>query len=467
MLIIDTQIQPQDLQKKIDQMWALSAEKILSIAATHQGNSPAPVFTVNGKYTAKGWTQWTQGFQYGSAILQFQATGETAFLKLGKHDTLNHMADHLTHFGVHDHGFNNISTYGNLLRLMNQGKIAEDPCERNYYSLALKVSGAVQAKRWIQIHDRTGFVYSFNGPHSLFADTIRSMRSLALAHQLGHSLLDEHDQQVSLYSRLVQHAINTSKYIVFFGKGRDQYDIPGRVAHEAIFNLNDGQFRCPSTQQGYSPFTTWTRGLAWIILGYAEQIEFLETQTDQSLATLKPLSSRQAIYQMFLKTALATADFYLQQMPADGIPYWDTGAPNLHKIKDYHHRPADPTNDFEPVDSSAAAIAAQGLIRLGHYLKNHQQEKLGDKYLQAGLTILNTLLDTPYLSKNVEHQGLLLHSIYHHPNGWDQIPSGKKIPSGQSSMWGDYHLREAVTLVQSLNSSSYDQFFISDENKNH
>ena len=48
----------------------------------------------------------------------------------------------------------------------------------------------------------------------------------------------------------------------------------GRVAHEAIFNPNDGSFRCPNSQQGYSPFTTWTRGLAWTLCGYAEQLEF-------------------------------------------------------------------------------------------------------------------------------------------------------------------------------------------------
>ena len=37
------------------------------------------------------------------------------------------MASHLTHVGVHDHGFNNVSTYGNLLRLMREGRI---PAER-------------------------------------------------------------------------------------------------------------------------------------------------------------------------------------------------------------------------------------------------------------------------------------------------------------------------------------------------
>jgi len=95
------------------------------------------------------------------------------------------MAIHVSHTGVHDHGFQNLSTYGNLLRLMNEGRIAEDAWERRFYELALKVSGAVQAARWSPTADGGGYIYSFNGPHSLFVDTIRSLRILAVAHRLG------------------------------------------------------------------------------------------------------------------------------------------------------------------------------------------------------------------------------------------------------------------------------------------
>ena len=144
-----------------------------------------------------------------------------------------------------------------------------------------------------------------------------------------------------------------------------------------------------------------------------------------------------------LKAAQATCDFYIANTPTDGIPYWDTGAPLLHKLGDYLDRPAEPFNDFEPVDSSAAAIGAQGLLRLGRYLKNK-------KYWQAGLTVLDTLLDEPYLSTGAKHQGLILHSIYHRPNGWDYIPAGRKIPCGESSMWGDYHAREVALYVQRI-----------------
>ena len=76
------------------------------------------------------------------------------------------------------------------------------------------------------------------------------------------------------------------------------------------------------------------------------------------------------------------------------------------------------------------------------------------------LTIANTLFDAPYLSTNPRHQGLLLHSVYHRPNGWDYIPAGQKVPCGESSMWGDYHLRELALYVQRIaNNDPYYTFF--------
>ena len=161
-----------------------------------------------------------------------------------------------------------------------------------------------------------------------------------------------------------------------------------------------------------------------------------------------------------LKAATATSDFYIEYTPSDGIPYWDTGAPELYKLGNYLKRPADPFNEFEPVDSSAAAIAIQGLLRLGNWLVLKGQLKEAEKYWQAGLTAMDTLLDEPYLSKSSDHQGLILHSIYHHPNGWDNIPEGRKSPCGESSMWGDYHAREvALYLQRVINKDKYYTFF--------
>ncbi len=456
MIKINVLLKPTDLKTKLNRFWKLSAQKIERIEQNYDPVQGSPVFTVNGNYTTRGWTEWTQGFQHGSAILQYDATGDDVFLSSAKKKTVEVMAPHLTHTGVHDHGFNNVSTYGNLLRLMHEGRIPYNEWEKEFYVLALKVSGAVQAFRWTPIKSG-GFIHSFNGPHSLFVDTIRSLRSLALSHSLGHALQSEGDIQISLLERAVHHLRATADYSVFYGEGRDAYDVNGRTAHEMIFNVKDGNFRCPNSQQGYSGLSTWTRGLAWAMCGFAEELEWFDTISEQELSAF---SEKNNILAMMLKAGQATCDFYISNSPTDGVPYWDTGAPNLHKLKDYLEKPSNPFNDHEPIDSSAAAIAAQGLLRLGKYLIDKGQVEKGERYWQAGLTVMNTLLDEPYLSVDPGHQGLLLHAVYHHPNRWDFIPSGSKIPHGESCMWGDYHIREtALYLQRIIDNDTYYTFF--------
>jgi hypothetical protein len=169
---------------------------------------------------------------------------------------------------------------------------------------------------------------------------------------------------------------------------------------------------------------------------------------------------------------------------------WDTGAPNLHRLPaDYLERPADPFNAWEPVDSSAAAIAAQGLWRLGNYLRaqaagrpvaegpsassarpasasglRHPASGIrppATRYQAAALTIARTLFSEPYLSTHPKHQGLILHSVYHRPNGWDHVAPGQKVPNGESSMWGDYHARElALLLLREARGEPYLKFYL-------
>jgi unsaturated chondroitin disaccharide hydrolase len=435
----DHSLKAKDLLPAIQRALELAAEKTLRLDQRWKASDGAPVITVAGRYTARSWTQWTQGFQYGNALLCFELTDDRELLKLATQHVVQDMAEHLTHTGVHDHGFNNISTYGNLRRLMLEGRIPANEWELHFYELALKVSGAVQAARWTPLKDGLGYIYSFNGSQSLFIDTIRTLRICCLAHMLGHSLQAEQDQRISLLDCALAHAETSARYNVYYGEGRDSYDVPelrGRTVHEALFNPASGVFRAPSSQQGFSPFTTWTRGLAWGMLGFSELMEFLPEPPE-----------------FLSRAARACCDFYLQQASTlDGICYWDTGAPQLHCLGDWRSKAADPYNDYEPVDASASAIAAQGLLRLGHILGS-------ELYTSAGLTIAARLLEEPYLSLQPDHEGLLLHSIYHRPNGWDYIPPGAKVPCGESSMWGDYHLLELSLLISRMANSGYYTFF--------
>ena len=229
--------------------------------------------------------------------------------------TVRRMAHHITHVGVHDHGFNNVSTYGNLWRLMGEGRIPENERERNFYELALKCSGAVQASRWT-LYRRTAkaIIYSFNGPHSLFADTIRSLRALALSHQLGHVLMGEKDVKISLLraadrARADHGAVSRS----ITAKDATSTTCADASAHESIFNVNDGNYRCPNSQQGYSPFTTWTRGLAWIMCGYAGAAGIPRHARGRGTGAVR--RPRSASRPSCSRAARATCDFYIEHTP--------------------------------------------------------------------------------------------------------------------------------------------------------
>ncbi len=437
---IDTKLTAADLAKSVVHVLELAGDKARLLDREWDDSRGAPVVTIQGQYTAREWTDWTRGFQYGLAILAFDGTDQPDLLQLGRSKTVQFMAPYVSNMAVDNLGFNNISTYGNLRRLMREKRIAFNEWEMAFYEMAIKASGAVQAARWSQFADG-GYIYSFCGPHSLFIDTIRSLRILGLAHQLGHVLIDEKGHKVSLLERLITHAKTTSQCNIYYGAARDAYDTPasrGRTAQEVIFSDGEGRLHAPNSQQGYSPFTTWTRGLAWAILGLIEQLEFLRS--------LGPMQRQHEVMEILEKAARATADFYIDHATAmDGIPYWDTGAPNLARLGEWRLKNAEPFNEHEPVDSSAATIAAQGLLRLGKYVAAG-----GSKYTGAGLTIARTLFNTGYLSESPEHQGLLLHSVYHRPNGWDFIPPGCNIPSGESSLWGDYHAAELAIYLQRM-----------------
>ncbi len=458
MIQVDATLTPAELLPACQRLWALAAPKIRRIAQKFAHGAPSPVITRAERYEPQGWTEWTRGFQYGAALLTFDATGDESLLAIGREGTRRDMVSHVTHFGVHDHGFNNVSTYGNMRRLILEGRLPQEADQLAYYDLALQASSAVQAARWSRIADGGGYIYSFNGPHSLFSDTVRSLRVLALGHLLGHRVQGENDAAIDLLERLVKHARATAEFNVYYGEGRDAYDLRGRVVHESIFNANDGRYRSPSTQQGYSPFTTWTRGLAWAMLGFAEQLEFIDALAD---AELEPHGGRGAVESMMLRAARATCDFYIEHTPTDGVPYWDTGAPGLVHLGDYLARPADPFNEHEPVDSSAAAIASQGLLRLGRRLTAAGDAQHGERYWAAGLTTLRALLAAPYLAEKTGHDGLLLHTIYHRPRGWDFTPPGAAVPRGEACMWGDYHLLEAALYVERIaRQQPYYAFFL-------
>ena len=80
MLNINIGLSPLDMLSSLEKMWRLSESKIQATAQSWDPADGAPVFTVEGRWATRGWTEWTQGFQFGSSLLQYDATGEEEFL---------------------------------------------------------------------------------------------------------------------------------------------------------------------------------------------------------------------------------------------------------------------------------------------------------------------------------------------------------------------------------------------------
>ena len=230
----------------------------------------------------------------------------------------------------------------------------------------------------------------------------------------------------------------------------------GRTAHEAIFNPASGAFRCPSSQQGYSPFTTWTRGLAWAMLGFAEQLEFIQSLPESEFGA-DGVPRKGEACAMLERAARATCDFYIHQASAlDGICYWDTGAPQLASAGRLAERkPADPFNDYEPVDSSASAIAAQGLIRLGHALGECRTQLHASRIDRVAAAARGAVS----LSRSASRRNSVAQCLSSAQWLGSRFRRAAKIPCGESSMWGDYHLLEAMLLVARMAEGSYYTFF--------
>ena len=360
-----------------------------------------------GEYTARGWTEWTQGFQFGAAVLQFDATGDARSSSSAGGGRSSGMAPHLTHVGVHDHGFNNVSTYGDLWRLAREGRVDASDWERQFYELALKVSGAVQARAL-----DAGCPTAASSTRSTARTRCSSTRSgrcasLALAHQLGHVLSEEQDAQVSLLERLRPARQGHRRVQRLLRRGAaTPTTCAAATAHEAIFNTVNGSFRCPNSQQGYSPFSTWTRGLAWAMLGFAEQLEFLDARRRPDPPSPSRASHRRPgsgacdrVDDARGRLRPPATSISTTRPPADGIPYWDTGAPGLGAAA-ATGRPRRPTRSTTTSRSTARrpAIAAQGLLRLGRYLTARGDD--GARYVQAGLRGARHALRSagPYLS---------------------------------------------------------------------
>ncbi|MCK4405712.1 MAG: glycoside hydrolase family 88 protein [Hadesarchaea archaeon] len=147
-----------------------------------------------------------------------------------------------------------------------------------------------------------------------------------------------------------------------------------------------------TTWQGYDDDSCWSRGQARSIYGFT-------------------LAHKATEEEVFLSVAEKLADYFIKNLPADYVPYWNFNDPRIPNA---------------PRDSSAAAIACSGLMTLS---------KLNGKkkFMDMANRILSSL-STNYIAEE-SCDGILKHGCFHMP---------KKVGVDESLIWGDYYFLEAL-----------------------
>ena len=333
-----------------------------------------PMYTKNGKWKHDGpaWTQWCDGFFPGVMwIFERRAERESANARYWFEHALRYTkALEARQFDTetHDLGFIFLSTYYRWLQH------SKDPA----VNAVLIQAGKTLAERF---NEKGQYLRSFVAENSLFIDI---MMNVGIIFYAARETGDKRLRDIAL-----RHCFTTRRYLV---RG------DGSTAHEGLFDTETGEFLEQTTHQGYRGDSCWARGLTWALYGFSTAFEYSRDPR-------------------FLATAQACADYYLSHTGTDGIPAWDFNAPPESR---------------RLVDTSAAAIAASGLFRMGRLVADPIK---GHFYWSSACQILRSLCEKHLAKGDGKWEGILKGGVYH---------LNKELGVDESVVWGEYFFVEAL-----------------------
>src|SRR5437773_4495065 len=282
-----------------------------------------PMYTVGGKWrhTGEKWTQWTDGF-LGGMMWQFHSRTKDARWR-DRAEHYSRLLEHRQHDrDVHDLGFIFLSTYLPWYELTGDQRLHQ----------VLIQAGRTLAMRF---KEKGQYLRSFVSDDSLFIDIMMNVPIIFYA------AIETGDRELARVA--TAHCRTT----------RDKLVRPdGSTAHEGILDLQTGQFLREDTHQGLAPDSAWARGLAWSLYGYSKCYALTGEQE-------------------FLDVAERNARYWIDHLPAGGVPYWD-----------FHADVNEPPPWGAQKESSAGAIAASGLLDLSHQVKYTDSRR---RYEEAAL----------------------------------------------------------------------------------
>ena len=333
-----------------------------------------PMYTRQGhwKHEGEAWTHWCDGFLPGMMwILAAREPAGSAERSWWQEQAIRYSRPLEPRQGdrnVHDLGFIFMSTYYRWLKLTGEKALHD----------VLVQAGRTMSMRF---QEKGQYLRSFVSEDSLFIDIMMNVGIIFYA------ALETGD--AGLMDVAMRHTL-TSRRVLVRGDGS--------TAHEGLFDLATGEFLKQTTHQGFRGDSCWTRGLAWSLYGFGTCYGYTRDHG-------------------FLSTAMACADFYIENAPADGVAPWDFDAPPESR---------------HLLDTSAAAITAAGLFQLAGYCPDPLK---GHFYDQTARHILTSLCRDHLGKGDPGWEGILKGGVYHLHKG---------LGVNESVMWGEYFFLEAL-----------------------
>lgn len=346
------------------------------LAAVHSNLTPTQyptVTTTAGAWSTTAASSWTSGFYPGMLWQMHARTGETAWRDAAV-ERMAGIESQKTNDGTHDLGF--MVGIPFISGYAQTGNTAyRDVAITASNTLATRYNGTVGAiQSW---GDKT------TGNYDVIIDNMMNLEMLFWSAKNGGP--------ASLYDIAVQHALTS----------RDELVRPdGSTYHVVRFDRTTGDVIEKRTHQGYSNDSTWSRGQAWGVYGFT--------------ATYRETGDAR-----FLETAQALADYFIDHAAETGVPYYDF---------------QDPANQ-PPWDSSAAAVAAAGLLELMNYVDAADRQR----YFQAAEQMLLTLAGPTFLSDGTTFDSLLMHGTVS-KTGLNRV----------GTSYGDYYFLEALGRYEAV-----------------
>jgi unsaturated chondroitin disaccharide hydrolase len=368
----------------------LFVEQQVGKTLTSLGSSPAPgnpLYPVlggdSGTWTttspSSGSRGWASGFFPGELWLLYQATGSTQWLEAAQQWTapLASQASLTAEPRVDptDIGFIIGTSFGNAYRLTGNP---------DYKNVLITAGGSLASL----YNSKVGAVRSWTFGAWQFPVIIDSMMTLGpLQWGAGNG------GSSTWAADAAQHAETVAADFVRPNGSTFELD---------NFDPTTGALLSQGTFAGYSNSSTWARGQAWALYGFVQAYQTSDNPT-------------------FLTTAEDVANYFVSNLPTGSyIPYWDFDAP------------ATPTTPA--VDTSAAAIAADGLVMLGALAGT---SALRTSYLVDAENILGSL-SSSYLGPATGESVL--------KDGYTGTSTGVNT----ALIYGDYYFTEALLRLQDV-----------------